>query len=144
MAKTLNFVMFSTTIKNNNFWGSILVARNGGTSYNCCYFDLCWEVPQNTIALFQGATQGNGVRGELSENLGTSVGSLRRHVAASHQAEGRGRQGAGSRKVGIGGWGSQRETKKLEAVITGWAVLGEHSGKKGESPAGWEQPCGGI
>lgn len=100
-------------------------------------------MPQNTIALFQGATQGNGVGGELSENLRTSVGSLRRHVAASHQAEGRGRQGLGPVRLALGAGVHQRETKKLEAVITGWAVLGEHSGKKGESPAGWEQPCGG-
>ena len=64
-------------------------------------------------------------------------------MAASHQAEGRGRQGAGSCKVGAGGWDSPKKQKRLEAVITGRAVLGEHSGKKGESPAGREQPCGG-
>ena len=63
--------MFFTMIKNNNFWGSSPVAGNGGTYYSCCYFDLSWEVPQNTTALFQGATQGNGVRRELSETWKT-------------------------------------------------------------------------
>lgn len=55
-------------------------------------------------------------------------------MAASHQAEGRGRQGAGSRKVGVGGWGSQRETKKLEAVISGGLSSGNILGRKEKAP----------
>lgn len=48
--------------------------------------------------------------------------------------------------VGGKGWGVAKSEKqrKAKAFIRVWAVLGEHCGKKGESPVGQEQPCGGI
>lgn len=51
-------------------------------------------------------------------------------------------------KVLVGGkeWGLAKSEKQREAkaFIQGWAVLGEHSGRKGENPVGRGQPCGGI
>lgn len=102
-------------------------------------------MPQNTIAVFQGATQGNGVGGELSENLRTSVGSLRRHVAASHQAEGRGRQGAGSCKVGAGGWGSTKEKQRnWKRLSPAGLSSGNILGRKEKAPLAGSSHAGGI
>lgn len=50
-------------------------------------------------------------------------------------------------RVGVRGWdwaSSSKRNRRKWRPLSPQAVPGEHSGRKGEGPVGWEQPCEGI
>ena len=66
-------------------------------------------------------------------------------MAASHQAEGRGRQGAGSCKVGVGGWDSPKRNKRdWKPLSRAGLSSGNILGRKEKAPLAGSSHAGGI